>query len=261
MDLASRTSLYFGEIDASRGKGHDCPICHKDLQFETEDVTFCRKEQCGVNFHLQCISQYRQRFSQEHPSTPVKCPKCRKIWITAPKIKLSFSGVEERSFDIYSEWLYRHSLEIETKEEAGTLFEELIKAYAFGLRIEDVDFCEFIMEVIIEQMQDGGAQINANHVAMAYKLTSRTCTLRELLVRIYKALGPEVDVSDDFWGTLPSLFLRDLFAAFTEDSQKPETRSWKSLRPVPRFSYALSLLAWIHRVTVTRVRAALSRKR
>lgn len=155
----------------------------------------------------------------------MKCPECRKTWIATPKFMLSFPDIEERSFDIYSEWLYRHSMEIETKEEVGTLLEEPIKAYAFGLRIEDVDFCEFIMEVVIEQMQDSGAHINANHVAMAYRLTTRPCNLRELLVMIYKTLGPEGNVSDDFWGTLPSLFLRDLFGAFTKNSRDEGTET------------------------------------
>lgn len=116
-------------------------------------------------------------------------------------------------------------MEIETREEAGTLFEELIKAYAFGLRNIDVYFCNLILEVIVKLMQNYDARIDAKLVTIAYQMITGPCSLRYLLVMIFKTLGPEVDVSDDFWGTLPSLFLRDLSEAFTKDSRVEGTET------------------------------------
>jgi hypothetical protein len=116
------------------------------------------------------------------------------------------------------EWLYRHKISIATQ--GRDFIEELIKACAFGMRIEDADFCNSILVVIIEQMQDDNARIHANHVTMAYTMTTEHCGLRELYVEIYKMLGPEADVCDDFWGALPTPFLRDLCEAYTEDSPR-----------------------------------------
>jgi hypothetical protein len=149
-------------------------------------------------------------------------PGLRKNWKDTPEQTHKVPDVDDRVFDIYFEWLYSRMASIATNE--VNFLEELIKAYAFGMRIDDVQFREFTLQVIIEQMQDTSAHINANHVTMAYQMTAGPCSLRELLVNIYKMLGPEDDVSDDFWGSLPSLFLRDLFETFTEDSRAKGTQ-------------------------------------
>lgn len=170
LKLASLTSVYFKLLDDYNSKDLDCPICPRGLQFGAEDITSHGEEKCGVRVHVDCMPQLEQRFPR--PYTAVKCPVCRGNWEVTPKFELAFPDVEERSFDIYSEWLLFRRIETETQEEVGTLFEELIKAYAFGLRIIDVHFCNSILAVIIEQMQDSGAHINANHVTMAYGLTT-----------------------------------------------------------------------------------------
>lgn len=42
---------------------------------------------------------------------------------------------------------------------------------------------------------------------------------------IYKTLGPESEVSEDFWEALPTLFLRDLLNAVMEDVRIDGTKT------------------------------------
>jgi hypothetical protein len=212
--LASLTSGYFGEK-------YCCPICSESSRTSNEGMICCREE-CGVAVHRQCMSEWKVRSSRRHPSTPVKCPGCGEKWTATRGLTETFPDVDEHSFDIYTEWLYCRRV---STGQARIYITHLIEACAFGTHIRDEDFCAFILEVIIEQMQDNDTHIEAMHVRMAYRITNGPCSLRELLVNIYKTLGPEHDLSDNFWEALPSRFWRDVFGPFTKESQVGGTES------------------------------------
>lgn len=145
--------------------------------------------------------------------------------------------VDERSFDIYVEWLL-HSKILASPEDEGHCYEEFVDAYAIGLRFEDQSFCAAILHAFVEVIIDDEDYPNADIVKMAYEETPGPCSLRKFLVDLYMRLDPETDNPDGLWDKLPAKFLQDLFMAFTRKTP-PEERNWtlKGLKKIlPTYS-------------------------
>ena len=163
LNVICKTSAYLRQIFQPNRKelGDECSICHEDIWPEIEEITYC-KEQFGVNFHPACISKWK-----EQSPIPTKCPHCRYKWNHSLLSTHSLPDVDDRSFEMYVEWLY-HARILATPDGEGNCYKELFKAYAVGMRFENKDFCNAILHAIVKVIEEDDDYPAPGDVMTAY---------------------------------------------------------------------------------------------
>ena len=147
-----------------------------------EELTHCSSN-CGVNFHFSCLEEWKK--TAPHP---VKCPLCRYEWKEPSLNTHSLSKIEEDTFDMYIEGLYRKKILATSDKDVDERYERLVEAYAAGIYLKDEGFCNAVLHSILEACADANDYPAQRIVEMAYDQTDDTdesCALRELLVDIY----------------------------------------------------------------------------
>ena len=96
----------------------------------------------------------------------------------------------------------------------------------FGTHVEDVTFCNAVIEAIIEARCDSHIFPNAEYVDLVYKKTKHPSSLRKLMVEIYMHLNAEDEswrTNPAWWEGLPPEFMRDVaMAALSKNPSQAE---------------------------------------
>ena len=193
-----------------------------------EELTHCSSN-CGVNFHFSCLEEWKKT-----APNPVKCPLCRSEWEESSLDTQILPYVDEDTFDMYIEWLYRKKILATSDEDVDKRCEHLVDAYTAGKYLEDEDFCNAVLHSILEACADANDYPAQRIVEMAYDQTDDTdesCALRELLVDIYKQFGEEAWPSKAALDDAPKEFLHDLcMSLFSTSSAHEDERPSAILR-------------------------------
>nr|WNZ75802.1 hypothetical protein [Trichoderma harzianum] len=203
MDLTKLRTYKNGSLDL-RGRALTVTVG------STDPVTF------SVHEHLICrTSDYFKAAMKAH-------------WETSTSGSIALKEEDPEAFEIYLHWLYFESLPVQNDSpglEGNTEYIQLAKAYTLGEFLQDVDFKDAVLDVILiktrSKASDGQTWFPIGPVIRyIYEGTPESSAARRLLVDLYTYHGhgdwlKKWAAKDD----LPKQFLLDLaIAALTKRS-------------------------------------------
>jgi hypothetical protein len=129
-------------------------------------------------------------------------------------------ALDSDAFDIYMEWLYK--TRIDTEDESEDLLTVLFKAHILGDLLDNQTFCRYVLEAIIEVCVGQGKLPATDHINYVYDKTPSPCSLRRLLVGLFRQLPNDVfNPILEGWEDYPVEFTRDLMEAFVLGAKQP----------------------------------------
>lgn len=173
-----------------------------------------------MNFHFSCLEKWKKTAPR-----PVKCPLCRYKWKESSPNTQTLNYVDEETFDIYIEWLYRKKI-LATSDDVDDRCEHLVDAYIAGTYFKDEEFCTALLHSIIEACVDGASYPTQRIVEIAYEHIDEPCSLRELFVDIYTRLGNGAWDIKSALNNAPKEFLYDLSMSLLRTSSADEGEEW-----------------------------------
>lgn len=176
------------------------------------ELTFCQS--CGGNFHFDCISQWEEQGTNKQHS---ECPLCRQyLEIDETEQSETFTYLNPRAFEIYSEWIYKGYIGYTDQEVANDMFHDLILAYIFASIVQDFKFRNATIKALVEISVSRDMLPHKEDIIDVYKETPVRSRLRRLMVELYISIRTEDFDESAYWEGLPPQFTRDLAMALRE---------------------------------------------
>jgi hypothetical protein len=151
-------------------------------------------------------------------------------WSEASQRSIRFEVDEPDAFDAYLHWLYYGTIPSQVDENGSAEFLMLSQAYVLGDRIQDGDFCDAVVDAIIDKCNTLTADNTymfptCRESSSIYAHTTGSAKIRALLVDLYGKEGDESwmpageeDIPKSFLFNLTKLTLYEARNAFwTQD--------------------------------------------